>query len=56
MTEYEEWMIGGGHKIASGVSLGYYYAESEVTRPHAAADATRSGDISTLGVTLDLRF
>ena len=49
-------MIGGGHKIASGVSLGYYYAESETTRPNAAANETRSGDISTLGVTLDLRF
>ena len=56
ITEYEEWMIGGGYKIASGVGLGIYYAESEATRPHAAANETRSGDISTLGVTLDLRF
>ena len=56
ITEYEEWMIGGGYKIASGVGLGFYYAESEATRPHAADDQTRSGDISTLGVTLDLRF
>ena len=56
ITEYEEWMIGGGYKIASGVGLGYYYAESEATRPNAAADQTRSGDISTLGMTLDLRF
>lgn len=56
ITEYEEWMIGGGHKIAAGVSIGYYYAESEATRPNAASDETRSGDISTLGMTLDLRF
>ena len=49
-------MIGGGQKIADGVSLGYYYAESEATRPNVASDETRSGDISTLGMTLDLRF
>ena len=56
IAEYEEWMIGGGYRIADGVRLGYYYAESEATRPNAEDDETRSGDISTLGVTLDLRF
>jgi hypothetical protein len=56
IAEYEEWMIGGGQKIADGVRLGYYYAESEATRPIATGTQTRSGDISTLGMTLDLRF
>ena len=56
IAEYEEWMIGGGYRIADGVHLGYYYAESEATRPNAASDETRSGDIATLGMTLDLRF
>ena len=56
ITEYEEWMIGGGHKIASGVRLGYYYAESEAKRLNVAAVDNRDGDIASLGMTLDLRF
>lgn len=55
VTEYEEWMIGGGRKLADGVHLGYYYAQSEVDRPQADDDQ-KSAEISTLGLTLDLRF
>jgi hypothetical protein len=49
ITEYEEITIGGGRKLADGVSLGFYYTISEashqtisggqtVTEPQADAD------------------
>ena len=44
------------HKIASGVRLGYYYAEREAKRLNVAAVDNRDGDIASLGMTLDLRF
>lgn len=55
LTEYEEWMVGGGRKIGEGVQLGYYYAQMTVDRPQADGDA-QSAEISTLGLTLDIRF
>lgn len=54
-VDYEEIMIGGGRKLTEGVRLGYYYSQSEVSRPNETGDA-RSGEISSLGMTIDLRF
>ncbi|MGI9440614.1 MAG: porin [Parvibaculales bacterium] len=49
-VEYKEMLIGGTTKLASGVSIGYYYQDTEVTRGSA------SGDVSLVGVTLALKF
>lgn len=55
LVEYEEMMIGGGRKLTDGVRLGYYYSQSEVTRPQETGEE-RSGELSSLGMTIDLRF
>ena len=49
-VEYKEMLIGGTTKLASGVSIGYYYQDTEVTVGNA------SGDVSLVGVTLALKF
>ncbi len=49
-AEYEEFMIGGGYKIASGVMVGYYYQDTEVTTQNDEAEA------SIVGMTLGLKF
>ena len=49
-VEYKEMLIGGTTKLASGVSIGYYYQDTEVT------NGDESGDVSLVGVTLALKF
>lgn len=49
-VDYEELMIGGSTKLADGVSVGYYYQDTEATRGNASAD------VSLLGLTLALKF
>ena len=49
-VEYKEMLIGGTTKLASGVSIGYYYQDTEVTVGNT------SGDVSLVGVTLALKF
>ncbi len=52
ITEYDEWMIGGGMRLGKGVRLGYYYSQSEADR----VEEEDSAEISVLGATIDLRF
>lgn len=63
VTAYEEVMIGGGTRLGSGISLGYYYTLSEAShqRVEVSSDAADTviqsdGEISAVGVTLAMRF
>jgi hypothetical protein len=49
-VDYEELMIGGLTKLVDGISVGYYYQDTEATRGDASAD------VSLLGLTLALTF
>ncbi len=50
-VDYEEWMIGGGTKLADGVSVGYFYQDAEASY----ADGMTK-DVSQVGATIALTF
>ena len=49
-VDYEELMIGGSTKLADGVSIGYYYQDTEASLNNTSAD------VSLIGLTLALKF
>ncbi|MGB1118142.1 MAG: porin [Parvibaculales bacterium] len=49
-VDYEELMIGGSTKLADGVSVGYYYQDTEASLNNTSAD------VSLIGLTLALKF
>ncbi|CAI8418578.1 MAG: Uncharacterised protein [Rhodobiaceae bacterium UBA7378] len=48
--DYQELMIGGSTKISDGVSVGYYYQDTE------ASINEQDADVSLVGLTLALQF
>lgn len=50
-VDYQEWMIGGGTKIADGIAVGYYYQDAE-----AKYIGNVKRDVSIIGATLALVF
>lgn len=48
--DYQELMIGGSTKISNGVSVGYYYQDTE------ASINEQDADVSLVGLTLALQF
>lgn len=53
-TTYEEMMIGGGTKLGDGVSVGYYYTETEAQ--HGIGANSETADVSLVGLTLALKL
>ncbi len=50
-VEYQELMIGGGSKLAPGISLGYFYQATK-----ASTAEKKSKEVGLLGMTLALKF
>jgi hypothetical protein len=55
VSQYREYMLGGGTRIAPGVSIGYFVQDVELKRPGVTSGSKRE-EFQVLGLTLDLKF
>jgi outer membrane protein OmpU len=55
VSQYREYMLGGGTRIAPGVSIGYFGQDVEMKRPGVTSGSKRE-EFQVLGLTLDLKF